>query len=191
MATLACVLASGPSLTDSDIEATKHLFTIGINSTSFYCEPDIAYAYDAGWWNRYYKQVKQIGCEMVTASRGYVGAGVNRVEKVSGYSLTDAGVVGSNSGLHGICLAYMRGFRDIILLGFDCQHTGGKAHHFGDHPKPLGNASKPERWIDGFNRIAKSASEVGVRIINCSRATSLDCFERMTLQEALDGYRNN
>lgn len=188
---VAVVLASGPSLTEADIQAVDSCYTIAVNSTMLHCKPKVGYAYDRSWWKVYYDQAKERGCIMYSACNATLPHLVKKVPKVAGVNLSKEGLVGSNSGLHGICLAYYLGFTDILLLGFDCQHDEGKAHHFGDHPKPLGNAQNPERWIAGFNYIAKSAGELGVRIINCSRQTALTCFEQMDLQEALDGYRNN
>jgi hypothetical protein len=88
------------------------------------------------------------------------------------------------SGAGAVMLAYLSGARRVIMLGYDCQHTGGKAHWHGDHPAKLGNANRPESWIKGFERAAKEVS--GIEVINCSRATALDMFPRKELGECLE-----
>lgn len=88
-----------------------------------------------------------------------------------------------NSGAASMMLAYYAGARRIIMLGYDCQHTGGAKHWHGDHPPKLGNANRPEMWAKGFAKVAHDLA--GVEIINASRVTALDMFQRMTLEEAL------
>lgn len=90
-----------------------------------------------------------------------------------------------NSGHQAINLACVFGASRILLLGYDCQHTGGKSHWHGDHPKTLGNARCVTHWGKGFRRQAQDADLRGVEIVNCSRATSLTCFRRATITECL------
>lgn len=179
------VIASGPSLTQSDIDKTKALKTIAVNRTIFaaphalYC-----YAYDDKWWEHYGDDVKKIGCKMASCSIKSHIFGVERVPKSSG-KFDGTFAIGSSSGAHAICFAIMMGAKKIILLGFDCQHTGGKRHHHEDYPKGFGNADRPERWIKEHEPISEGAKMLGVRIINCTRQSALECYEKMPLAEAL------
>lgn len=88
-----------------------------------------------------------------------------------------------NSGAGSIGLADKMGARRIILLGYDCQHTGGKAHWHGDHPKHLGNAAGVDKWHEAFVQMAKS---VKAEVLNASRDTALTCWPRVDLEEALN-----
>jgi hypothetical protein len=88
-----------------------------------------------------------------------------------------------NSGAACISLAAQGQAKRIILLGYDCQKTDGKAHWHGDHPPVLGNAGQIDKWAVRFAKQAKDLSNT--QIINCSRATALTCFERMDLDAAL------
>jgi hypothetical protein len=100
---------------------------------------------------------------------------------------TEAGKIhhGTNSGHQAINLAYQFGARIVILIGYDMQHTDEKRHFFGDHPKGWGNANHVVRWRESMKTLAEDAKKAGLRVINSSRETALDCFERMTLEEAL------
>lgn len=181
------VLASGPSLTAEDIEATRGITTIAINSTIFSApHADYCCAYDDKWWVKYGDEVKEIGCKMISCSIKAHTFGVKRIPKTNSKELTRDTAICSSSGHHGICYAIMLGATKVILLGFDCQHTDGKRHHHPDHPEGFGNADKPERWIVEHERIAEGAKKLGVRIINCTRQTALECYERMPLSEALN-----
>lgn len=70
-------------------------------------------------------------------------------------------------------------------MGYDMQHTGGKAHWHGDHPKGLGNAQRMNRYVMHFPYIAKDLEAEGVEVINCSRETALDCFKRASIREVI------
>lgn len=92
---------------------------------------------------------------------------------------------GMNSGYQAIQLAYLWGATKIILLGYDMQKTGGKAHWHGDHPKGLGNCGNFSKWILAMNDLAKDLKVEGVEVVNCSRQTALKCFRRAELKDTL------
>lgn len=91
----------------------------------------------------------------------------------------------NNSGAAAVSLAASRGAKRIVLLGYDCQKTDGKAHWHGDHPKGLGNAGSIDKWAKSFGDLAEALKKRGVEAVNASRATALECFPRLTLEEAL------
>jgi hypothetical protein len=88
-----------------------------------------------------------------------------------------------NSGAGAIALGAHLGARRIVLLGYDCQKTGGRAHWHADHPGGLGNAGTVGHWPALFRTLARELQ--GVDVINCSRATALDAFPRRALEEVL------
>lgn len=90
----------------------------------------------------------------------------------------------SNSGAGAIALAVRWGARYVVLIGYDSQHTGGRTHHHGDHPAPLGNARTVTKWPEQFRRLARELG-IGARVVNASRVTRVDAWPRMTLEEAL------
>lgn len=181
------VLASGPSLTAEDIEQTEGMKTIAVNQTIFTApHAEYCYAYDDKWWIEYGEEVKKLKCNRVTCSIKAHTLGAERLPKASG-KFDGSFAVGSSSGAHAICLAVMLGATKVILLGFDCQHTEGKRHHHEDYPDGFGNADRPERWIKEHEKIAQGAKNLGVRIINCTRHTALECYEKQALSEALNG----
>ena len=80
-------------------------------------------------------------------------------------------------------MAVKAGASRVILLGYDCQKTGGQVHWHGDHPEGLGNAGSMPKWAKQFEALAASVN--GVEVINCSRDTALRAFPRMSLEDAL------
>jgi hypothetical protein len=133
---------------------------------------DILYAMDRNWWMKYLPQVKEefqgIRCSPLTGI-----AGVKHI-KFKHYQ---------NSGVGAISLACHWGAKRIILLGYDCQKTGGKSHWHGNHPPGLGNAGSIGTWPGMFAKLKRDLA--GVEIINCTRETALTMFERRPLEEVL------
>lgn len=92
---------------------------------------------------------------------------------------------GLNSGFQAINLAYHFGARRIVLLGYDMQHTGGKTHWHGDHPRGLTNAEGISSWVKYFRPLAEDLARLGVEVVNCSTDTALTCFTRAPLEATL------
>lgn len=91
---------------------------------------------------------------------------------------------GNNSGFQAINLAILFGCTTIVLIGFDMQRTGGKAHFFGDHPKGLNRGTD----YTGFHQFFINASQhmpEGVRIINSTMDSALTCFPKVELDDAI------
>lgn len=80
-------------------------------------------------------------------------------------------------------MAAQGGASRIILIGFDAQHTNGRAHWFGNHPVGLGNAGMTDKWLENFEKLKQDFSHID--IINASRETAITCFRRARLEDLL------
>lgn len=180
--TVACI-ASGPSLTADDCEAVRQagLPTIVTNTTFRLCPwADVLMAFDGKWWAHYADEVQasfkgqRIACSKASVKYGATNIGVEKWFKSF-----------NNSGAAAIALAAFGGADRIVLLGYDCQKTGGKTHHHGDHPAALSNARSIGNWPTHFKNVARFAAEKGTAVVNCTRETALKCFERSHLAAEL------
>lgn len=152
-----------------------------MTNTTFRAAPwaDVLFAMDLAWWRQYAKEVK----------RTFTGAWHSTCGACSEFGIVPVSVDGKtikphgNSGAGAIMTAFYAGAARIVLLGYDCQHTGGAKHWHGDHPERLGNANRPEMWARGFVNVKNDV--IGVEIINASRVTALDMFNRMSIEDAL------
>ena len=114
-----------------------------------------------------------------------------------------------NSGANACSVASCLGYKKIILLGVDCNYV-----EFVDGSARDGTAlkmektpdSNPNYWFDDYqqegdkynvpdgfkfhlptwNLFAYRAAHAGVEVVNCSPISTLRCFKRLPLQEALD-----
>lgn len=133
------------------------------------------YAIDPPWWKHHGKAVAE-------TFRGACFSSVKRG------SLVQAGrfLHFKNSGTAALSLAADMGADRIVMVGYDCQFTGGKSHSHGDHPPGLGNAKSLPEWPARFAECAKHLKQIRrIEVINASRHTALRCFQRMSMEEAL------
>lgn len=187
----ALCIASGPSLTDADIEAALAWREaaagrrILVTNTTFRKVPtaDVVFGFDYKWWKAYIDEV----ATTCPGARVTVTA-----QNVPGVTQIDRKVMPNfgNSGTGQIALAIFAGCSDIGMLAYDCQHgPNGEVHHHGNHPRGLGNALSMPRWPTAFQKLADHANCSGVRVVNCSRRTALTCFPKVDLDEFLHSGR--
>lgn len=185
------ILASGPSLTKSDVDKLKGEKVCVINTT-YQIAPwaDILYACDQSWWEW------DVGQEAIRTFQGQKWTQteawnkrlpeLNYIESKSGSGLAMEGAIyqGSNSGIQAINLIYQLYKPEIIyLLGYDMKGTKENAHWHAPHPNHI--SSPWDSWVGLYNQVAADAERLGVQIINCSRETALTCFPRQSLEEVL------
>lgn len=135
---------------------------------------DALYAIDAPWWKHYGQQVSaEFRGEKFSARArgGAVAAPSQHFE---------------NSGAAALALSAHLGARRVLMVGYDCQFTGGKSHSHGDHPPTLGNARSLPKWPEKFAQCAAHLARLGVQVINCTRETALTCFPRGDLETELE-----
>jgi len=204
--TIVCI-ASGPSLTQEDVDFCRDRARVLVVNNNYAMAPwaDWLYAGDYQWWrchlrgshgNRDWKaKLDAFTGERWTLDRKAAqDFGLRWIEDASGPNKAmrlccEPGKVynGANSGFAAINLAWHFGARRIVLLGYDMQRTGGVAHWFGDHPPELSSAADYPAFRSFFPLLAADLAADGVAVINCSRATALECFKRSTVQEVLGG----
>jgi hypothetical protein len=171
------VLASGPSLTEDDVNLVKGRRTI-VTNTTFRIAPhaDALFFYDIKWYEKYRDELKTFGGYKVTIS---AASGPDVIRLRNGFSAL------GNSGAGAIALAVYTGCKKVILLGADCQHTNNETHWHGNHPPGLGNAMSFRKWPAQFERAKKKADENGCVVLNASRVSVLDCFEKVNLEDVI------
>jgi len=194
------IIASGPSLMQEDLEMVRRwraqivpeMRKVVVINTTFLAAPwaDLLYSADFAWWHHYAAEVKEVfqgecWTQSEPAKKNY---GLNYVtcERRVGLSAIP-GVIhsGGNSGYQSIGLTASFGASEIVLLAFDMQRTGGVSHHHGDHPKELRQSSPFATWLRSFKALSKDLKSANIRVVNASRSTALEDFDRVPLDEAL------
>ena len=178
--TVACI-ASGPSLTFDDCERVRAagIPAIVTNTTFRWALwADALYAMDKQWWQHYLAEVERafpgLRCTPHLLPHRF---GTIALKQCGFHSYNHSGAGAISLALHG-------GARRVILLGYDCQHTGGRAHWHADHGKGLGNARSIDRWMVSYDQLRERMDKHGIAYVNCTRETALD-WPRAPLEEAL------
>jgi hypothetical protein len=193
---LVVCLATGPSLTQADVEACRGHHVIVVND-AYRLAPwaDILYACDAKWWswkvNRSAWAFPGLKYSIQAESKRWCkDVHVLQMTGNDGLELQPTGLrTGRNSGYQAINLAVHLGARRILLLGYDMGLGPKNEPHFqtpewnGQHPES--HHSPYVIFKRKFETIVEPLKQAGVEVINCSRRSALTAFPRMTLEEAL------
>lgn len=135
---------------------------------------DVLYALDLDWWLMHLARVRQMFGGLLVSPQQLPGV---RQE------LAWLDGARTNSGAAVLAQAAYWRARRVVLLGYDCQHTGGVTHWHGSHPKGLGDAHSVAEWPAQFLRILPRLADV--EVVNATRDTALGLFPRATLEDAL------
>lgn len=94
---------------------------------------------------------------------------------------------GNNSGQSAINLAYHAGARLVILLGFDMRAVDGRCHWHEEKEDYARRAARAYEtaFRPAFANAAPEYKAAGMRVINCTPGSALDCFERGNLDDWL------
>lgn len=210
--TVVCI-ASGPSLTKEQVDMVRdsgHKVIAVSNNYQLIPTCDVLYSADSCWWLHFYTDAHSVchsKTEFWTSNktihfmnktysrlkrellRPFYGVEVElKGQKINPDPLTINH--GGNSGFMAVSLAHKFGAKKIILIGYDFQHTGGKAHWFGDHdPKKLRiNAANSHWWPRSFSWLTEDLHNNGTQVLNATIETAIEDTEhcpRVKLEEVL------
>lgn len=178
------VVASGPSLTlqQCAVVSASGLPVVAVNNAA-HLLPCATWFYsgDLGWWKHYggALQAEQVA-RCVTSSP--------IISQRYGPRLVPVDCSGGNSGVQALLFAAgLPGVSRLLMVGFDFQHTQGRAHFFGDHPPGMINAAGHKLWLLRLPAAIKEITATGVALLNCTAATAIpdSLIPRMTLEDAL------
>jgi hypothetical protein len=194
------LIATGPSLTVEDVELARssNLPILVVNDAyRLVPDADLVYACDAEWWDRYHADVVVRTGDAVLWTTNKDAADKYRLHHIPGnhhdapngvlFDVSGHGITyGGNSGFQLINLAFVLGYRSLVLLGYDMGHASNEPKHFfGAHPAGLEKPSPYGEWMRTFHKAAPIMKAAGMRIVNASRKTRLECFERTTIDKVL------
>lgn len=189
-----CV-ASGPSLTQEDLNYIKENRTdhkMLVINDNYRLAPwaEYHYACDGKWWDHWINDVQKNykGISFTQCRRSSQKYNLNYTpgEHKPGLGKDKKIHFGSNSGYQAVNLCYLWGAKEIMLIGYDMgMGPKGEHHWFGNHPGRLHTQSPYDQFVKNFQKLAEDLEKEGVKVINCSRRTALDCFEKQKLEKYL------
>jgi hypothetical protein len=176
------VLASGPSLTEADVELVRqwkeggnNRYVIVTNTTyQMALWADALFFHDLKWWKMYRDDVRARFAGRVVTVASVNDPDVDWLRRWDAYN---------NSGAGSMALAALAGAVRVIGLGVDCKYTDGRRHWHGDHPPGLGNARAVKKWETHYARLKRN--HASIEMMNASRDTDLKALPRVLLEDAL------
>jgi hypothetical protein len=180
------ILAGGPSAPELAEQLRGRCRIIAVNlAFRLVPEADVLYGADSSFWAHYRDSHDFKGLKLsATPYTDKIVAGLQLVtiKKVDGHSVE--GIVegpigtigngGGNGAFQAMNLAVQFGASKVLLAGVD--FTG--AHWHRDHPTQLRNPTPAQldRWRERMDREAPVLREIGVRVINLSKHSSLRAY---------------
>lgn len=202
---IAAVIASGPSANQADVDKLRgRARVLAIKQSIELCPwADAVYGCDAHWW-QYRRGLPEFnGLKISHRKPGVtldpsirlidIETSQDKIYPVElrkyRMQFDKTGLIGNggNSGYQAVNLAAQFGAYRIILVGFD-MHDRGELHWYGRNN--WRSASNPDetnfcRWRVALGDAAKHLAQRGVEVINTSPNSKLDCFPKMTVEQAL------
>lgn len=82
-------------------------------------------------------------------------------------------------------MACYMGFKEIYLLGCDCNYNQKKSHFVEYGHKDPKAAIMGDKMIQGHYEFKKFADAIGVKVVNCTRGGMLEVYPREKLEDVL------
>jgi hypothetical protein len=183
---LAVIIASGPSLTQDQVDACQGKARVYAVNNAYKLAPwaDVLYACDEEWWDHYKPGFEGEKWTInIDAARKY---GLNLIEHDTRLCFSvDKGLIatGGNSGFQALNLAFEQGCRKAILLGFDFHSP--MTHFFGEHPGPMRKNPCMHNWVAHMAAAAPVMAEYGYEVINSTPNSAIKSFPFMDIKDAL------
>jgi len=202
------VIGGGPSLRAFNWDLLRGELVIAVNRAGEFCDPAIIFSLDTRFWEHTANCTiaGKPGKERLENFGGYClweDTGGNackrsfgnyvmrlpktKIEKGNAMPRTMKDGVGHgfNSGFGAVSLALCLGADPIYLLGFDMKGQNGVVSHFhsGYPRKWRQNGKVYSTFIASFNKVAEDCLS-RAKIINLNPDSAMECFPRMTWDEA-------
>lgn len=191
--TVVC-LATGPSLTAEDVAYCVGKATLIAINDAWRLAPmaDVLYSSDQYWFPRH-QWVPAFAGLKVGLDQFFDMPAAHQHGVITLRYTGDEGIdwtpnclrSAKNSGGAAINLACHLGAKRIVLLGYDMAAGAKQKHFFGEHPQGLNRDHHYASWAHYLATMATALREKGVDVVNCSRQTSLTCFDRQPLEAVL------
>ena len=181
------ILASGPSLKTLDLTPLRRRLVMGLNR-SFLIFPGAYYhcVMDQRLFDEYPDQLHDTRYLFTTENRPW-GIPLNFLGG-DGFSwdLEHGIYSGYTISYFALQVAVYMGFQKIFYLGLDLQHRGANTHFFGfDFRSENHEKTEFPRMNRMLSYAAKKLADTDVEVFNCSPVSTLECFPKITYEDAL------
>lgn len=186
--TVVCI-ATGASLTQQDVNYIKGSFDVIAIKEAIMLAPWATYMYacDDDYWLNHGLKHKFKGRKYSIKTPSLDGLDIIQLPYELGAVWGDRKTIatGGNSGFQAIGLAHILGYRRVLLLGYDMQSKDNQTHFWDGVSWRSFRPHNYKGWLQHFKNAAPLIKNCGIEVINCTRDTALDCFPKMSIQDAV------
>lgn len=187
------IIGGGPSLTGFDAGCLIDRRVIAVNCAYRLGQFDMMFYGDPLFPSHFGQDLPKFGGLKVTVREEHVDRPGTLVVLRQGHAhglSTKPDLVHWNlsSGACAINLATLLGAKKIVLLGFDMHPVDGRNNWHNHYIMPDGSHAAVgdyDRMAGRFPAIARDLEQMGVPCINACPSSSLDCFPKCTIEEAV------
>jgi hypothetical protein len=181
------IMASGTSLSLLDLTRLKNRMVMGLNrSVLVYPVPYYHCTMDHRLFEMYPELLKNVRQLFTLEDRPW-GMPLKLLGG-DGYSfdLEEGIYSGYTISYFALQVAVYMGFKKIFFLGLDLRHSKHATHFFGTDQQTI-NHEQTEfpRMHKMLNYGAEILASTDIKVYNCSPISTLDCFHKITYEEAL------
>lgn len=184
--TVVC-LASGPSLTQEDVDYCKGKADIYAVKECWLMAKDcqMVYAADGDWWDHYEGLPEYKGRKITVNVDAANKWDLECVTYISTLNWNCGGHIatGGNSGFQAMALAEMHGYERIILLGYDYGFKPNQDKHWWD--ATIKRHCRSSNYTDWIKRMNQAAPLIQAEVLNASRESAINCFPRVDIKDVL------
>lgn len=208
------VIATGPSLTLEDLESLKSEFTFGMNSLCLLYDkttwrPSLYGIQDVEVYKKLEDVLKKnpenvFVCnelaKVMNTGKSFNMFPINNYYHSFDYRYTDKLHVKFSNNAYAIVydaysitfsllqIAIYMGFKEIYLLGCDCNYEVGKNNHIVESGRVEDETklrTAGDRMIFSHNQFKKYCEKLGVKVFNATRGGRLEVYPRVKLEQVL------
>lgn len=187
------VIASGPSLQGFDFDKLPDGYRIGANKSAWIANCDALVTIDGRFWRGHQREIADFTgpkyvTELVVENQPTHGAHISKRGRFNGLSESLEHLTGTNSGFAALNIAYLLGYTEIAMLGFDFKWSDGKSHFHNGYPWQSRNThSQLGRWAREFNHTVDQFAAKNVNVINFvgPQGSNVTAFPTRPLEELI------
>lgn len=181
------ILASGPSLAEADLGPLTRRMVIGLNRSSLIF-PDTHYhcTMDERLFVEHSEALRKSRYLFTLEDRPFGIAIPLLGSEGFSFDLTEGIYSGYTVAYFALQIAVFMGFKQVFYVGLDLKHRNNQTHFFGRDPVS-DNHEQTEfpKMIRMLSYAATRLLSSDVHVFNCSPSTTLDCFQRVSLDWAI------
>lgn len=186
------VIGGGPSLRDFDFSKLPDDDKIGANRAAWLADTSIFVTVDRNFHWQNQDAIKDFSGAAYVAipDRNVVLPNVTYWTHLPGaqFSTEPGALAGSNSGFGALNLAFLLGYTDIALLGFDFQWEGRRSHFHEGYARQSKQTDRfLAQWARAFDSVAPILRSHGIRVTNFTgpNGSRVTAFPTLPLEELL------